>query len=554
MRYAHLGEESAGIESKARAMGFVIADGVEGFGLLLALSPIVVLKLVQSLRSAWQYRYDDSIAFRVDSFLHQRSRLPQLGTWQRKICDSLSLTDFLRMNNGEKSVLLMFFFVDLLYFTVAWRMRFVGSKRAISKCFGQVASFRLALSVLAIFRRSVFRDEILGVNYISVVKYHRIWGRMVLVYIVIHGVTMTVPHFVTDSFRDILVWSINHHPRTGFLALFITCFIALTSVGRMRRRMYRTFYTCHIAGMLSLITLVYLHTASYSFFPILALSLWVIDRLWRLIGRNEGLLTLEADSDACVWVSMDTAKQIPARLLAPGAFVHMLVPSVHGWKWHPYSIMWSEMDSNIHVLMSKPRSSRNSFASKTARALAIAPSDDTPFGIRVLLQGPYSWSLDFLYAYENIVLIAGGTGISPILALLREMHLTERNRASERQSAKLEVHWAARVRECPPELVERVITVASPVAALTIHSGCGLDSSVSETVARAIDRCPPESFARSVTVSDRRMDCDKVIQQAYSGPTMAVLAYGTTGLLDDVHDACSMTPFPNHFYRGESEL
>lgn len=111
----------------------------------------------------------------------------------------------------------------------------------------------------------------LGMPFDHVVVYHRVIGRVAVLLVIIHGI------YYIDM-RNSASFAYD----TGMGALGCGLFIYLTSLNWVRRNLFNVFYWSHYI-FVAFLALAYVHVASTKPFIVVAVVLYVIDKVLRCV-------------------------------------------------------------------------------------------------------------------------------------------------------------------------------------------------------------------------------------------------------------------------------
>ncbi|CAE8653332.1 unnamed protein product [Polarella glacialis] len=189
-----------------------------------------------------------------------------------------------------------------------------------------------------------------------------------------------------------------------------------------RRRNYELFRYSHYMSVI-LVPAILWHATNAWYFVLPGVLLWTVDRVVRLCGACEGVQVQEMV--AFTW---------------PGQarFVVVNFPQISLNEWHPFSLSSSPLDSTatIHV----KDMGEESFSGRLHK-LALAASN-LPHGVVMNVQGPYGSRVN-LHESQEVVLVAGGIGITPMVSALR-CAVQQGLRAKHSKLRRLRLVWVAR--------------------------------------------------------------------------------------------------------------
>ena len=177
------------------------------------------------------------------------------------------------------------------------------------------------------------------------------------------------------------------------------------------RRVWEIFYFIHIYGSLVLIVGLMYHADQGWYFMLPGLVLQFYERLWRLwktSKHNTHILSLQPVSADIVKLRINIPNQHPKTTL--GAYYFINIPSVAPMEWHPFSVC-NALNSTYTEFYIK---SIGDFSSKLFNfALNLNQQQMSLQDIDICCEGPFGLDIDY-HAYNRLVLVAGGIGITPL--------------------------------------------------------------------------------------------------------------------------------------------
>ena len=213
------------------------------------------------------------------------------------------------------------------------------------------------------------------------------------------------------------------------------------------------FFTLHLIFAVLGIVSIYQHLKVQGISPLedwysyvwAACAFWVFDRLARVVRilainfsfstrglkgarttRLEARILRGSDSEGGEVVHMrvyPTGAAITSLLsLRAGQHAFISCPSIEPFTMHPFSFVSAShvnAHGGKHFALDFYAQVRRGFTARLARNVA-ASGDAGVFTCRALVEAPYGQPLDQLGSYENVVLVAGGIGITHCLSALLE--------------------------------------------------------------------------------------------------------------------------------------
>jgi predicted ferric reductase len=301
---------------------------------------------------------------------------------------------------------------------------------AAGRMTGLVGAY-LLLVVLVLIARIPWLDRALGHD--RLVALHRTVAPWPLVLLVLHAVLLSLGYAATTSAGGLAeFWSlVTQTPNVlaATVALVLMLLAGFTSYRIARRRMkYETWWAVHLYTYLA-IALGFAHqlTAGASFIghPLSRafwIALWglsvgtvVVYRfglpLWRTL--RHGLRVVAVHEEAPGVVSVVVAGRALDRLpLRGGQFLQWrFLRRGQWWQAHPYSLSAMPRSGMLRVTVKD--------LGDHSRGLAAMP-----VGTRVAIEGPYGVLTDEVRASDKVLLVGGGVGVTPLLALLEDLPTT----------------------------------------------------------------------------------------------------------------------------------
>uniref|UniRef100_A0A0D9XBR3 ferric-chelate reductase (NADH) n=1 Tax=Leersia perrieri TaxID=77586 RepID=A0A0D9XBR3_9ORYZ len=251
---------------------------------------------------------------------------------------------------------------------------------------------------------------LIGLTSDSSIKYHIWLGHIVMVLFTAHGVGYFVYWASTNQLVKLIKWSKTHIANVpGELALLAGFALWATTLPRIRRRKFELFYYTHQL-YIAFVFFYALHVGMSTICQILpGVYLFMVDRYLRFLQSRTKVQLVSARLLPSEGIELNFSKRLRYN---PLSTIFINVPSVSGLQWHPFTI---SSNSNLEpqtlsVIIKK----EGSWTQKLYRMLS---SNDA---LNVSVEGPYSpISANFL-SYKSLVMISGGSGITPFISIIRE--------------------------------------------------------------------------------------------------------------------------------------
>ncbi|KAG9120590.1 hypothetical protein FRC07_003863 [Ceratobasidium sp. 392] len=254
----------------------------------------------------------------------------------------------------------------------------------------------------------------------------------------------------------------------GFVATVVICLMVGFAALPFRRWSYEIFLVLHVLFAAFTIAGCYYHMVfrfkwryGYLNWIYIAIGIWLADRslryIWVWLNGLQGSVGRTSDS-AIAELVLNSAQNIIKLTVFPRLEPHLAKPGAHyyayfptlqsrrSWENHPFSVaMWtlSEPQANSSIASDQGSTSKGSDVEKGAGArgpvrpsvtMLIKPhsgathtlldhllANNGVSEVPVSLEGPYGEPYP-LHLYENVVLIAGGIGVTPAIAYARDLN------------------------------------------------------------------------------------------------------------------------------------
>ncbi|KAM7476447.1 hypothetical protein LguiB_023690 [Lonicera macranthoides] len=151
----------------------------------------------------------------------------------------------------------------------------------------------------------------------------------------------------------------------------------------------------------------------FTFHGFLYLTYWSVTRRF-----SQSVRLISARILPCKTVELNFAKN-PGLSYAPTSIMFINVPSISKLQWHPFTINSS---SNLEPeILSVIIKCEGSWTNKLCQMLALSPSIDH---LDVSVEGPYGPTSTHFLRHELLVMVSGGSGISPFISIIRDLMFT----------------------------------------------------------------------------------------------------------------------------------
>ncbi|KAJ6814235.1 ferric reduction oxidase 8, mitochondrial [Iris pallida] len=310
--------------------------------------------------------------------------------------------------------------------------------------FGSLSEACLALLLLPVLRgMSLFNKYMFGVQFEASVRYHVWIGNGIMLFTLLHSATiMSVWGEKSSLWVEITRWqSTGRVYLAGAIALLTLCVIWLSSLPPVRRTKFHLFYLTHHLYLVFLFFFL-MHAGAGHFYSVFAgVLLFALDKILRIAQSSRSTSVLSVRVLACKAIELTLPKH-PSMQYAPTSTIFVKIPSISRLQWHPFSITSSSnMDDDRLSVMIKCQGPWTSSLYEKIQSIQVPGSESTK-SLIAAMEGPYGPATFDYQRYGSLLLVAGGSGITPFLSILQDV--ASRNRDTNTCPTRIELVYAVK--------------------------------------------------------------------------------------------------------------
>ena len=291
--------------------------------------------------------------------------------------------------------------------------------------FGLIGLFCLAFLFLPIARGSVLL-RLVDIPFEHATKYHVWLGHLTMFLFTLHGLFYVIAWAMDGRLlQEILEWKeIGVANLAGVISLIAGLLMWVTSLSPVRKQYFELFFYTHQLYVVFVVFLA-LHVGDFIFSMAAGgIFLFMLDRFLRFCQSRRTVDIISATYLPCGTLELVLSKPGNLRYNAL-SFIFLQVKELSWLQWHPFSVSSSPLDGKYHLSIlikvlgewtEKLRGNISNFC-KEEQELPFQPHSK----ITASVEGPYGHESPYHLMYENLVLVAGGIGISPFLAILSDI-------------------------------------------------------------------------------------------------------------------------------------
>ncbi|KAG2675541.1 hypothetical protein I3843_12G009600 [Carya illinoinensis] len=296
--------------------------------------------------------------------------------------------------------------------------------------FGSIGLYCIAFLFLPIARGSVLL-RLIDIPFEHATRYHVWLGHLTMLLFTLHGLFYVIAWTIEGQLiQEILEWKdIGVANLAGVISLLAGLMMWVTSLHPVRKNKFELFFYTHQLYIVFVIFLA-LHVGDF-IFSISAggIFLFILDRFLRFCQSRKTVDIISAKCLPCGTVELVLSKPASLRYNAL-SFIFLQVRELSWLQWHPFSVSSSPLDGKYHlsilikVLGEWTAKLKGNILNSSDAELQKEEDEDDLLPQTLMtasVEGPYGHEVPYHLMYENLILVAGGIGISPFLAVLSDI-------------------------------------------------------------------------------------------------------------------------------------
>ncbi|XP_059648341.1 ferric reduction oxidase 6-like isoform X2 [Cornus florida] len=299
--------------------------------------------------------------------------------------------------------------------------------RMTALIFGLTALTCLAFLFIPISRGSILL-RLINIPFEHATRYHIWLGNFTMFILTLHGGTYMAEFIMRgELLTEILEWKSDRGANfAGVICYIFALLMWVTSLPPVRRRYFELFLYTHQLYILFFIFMA-LHIGDTYFSRAAAgIFLFMLDRFLRFCQSRRTVKITSATSFPCGTVQLVLSK--PGNLQYNAlSFIFLRIRELSRLQWHPFSVSSSPLDGKNHLslLIKSVGDWTGKLRGSTMNMSGEEQQIELPFQphseITASVEGPYGHESPYYLMYENLILVAGGSGISAFLAILSDI-------------------------------------------------------------------------------------------------------------------------------------
>lgn len=280
---------------------------------------------------------------------------------------------------------------------------------------GLVGNIGLAFLFFPVTRGSSVLP-LFGLTSEGSVKYHIWLGHIVMTLFTAHGLCYIVYWAATNQISEMIKWDkIGISNVAGELALLAGLAMWATTFPRIRRKLFELFFYTHYLYILFMLFFVLHVGISYACIMLPGFYLFMIDRYIRFLQSRQSVRLVSARILPCEVVELNFSKN-PGLRYTPTSIAFINLPIISRLQWHPFTI-----SSNANLEPQKLSVVIKGDGSWSQKLYNMLSSPSSTERLHASFEGPYGPVSTHFLRHDKLVMVSGGSGITPFISIIREL-------------------------------------------------------------------------------------------------------------------------------------
>ncbi|XP_024966678.1 ferric reduction oxidase 7, chloroplastic-like [Cynara cardunculus var. scolymus] len=291
--------------------------------------------------------------------------------------------------------------------------------------FGYIGLICMAFLFLPVARGSVLL-RLIDIPFEHATRYHVWLGHLTMMLFTLHGLFYVIAWAIEGRLiQELTAWKkVGIANLPGVISLVAGLLMWVTSLPPVRRINFELFFYTHQLYVVFVVFLA-MHVGDFVFSIAAAgIFLFMLDRFLRFFQSRKTVDILSAKCLPSGTVELVISKPQGLQYNALG-WVFVQIRELSWLQWHPFSVSSSPLDGSNHLaILIKVL---GDWTEKLRGHISSVPEGETDrllqsnFTLKASVEGPYGHESPYHLTYENLILVAGGIGISPFLAILSDI-------------------------------------------------------------------------------------------------------------------------------------
>ncbi|KAF3440642.1 hypothetical protein FNV43_RR18926 [Rhamnella rubrinervis] len=293
--------------------------------------------------------------------------------------------------------------------------------------FASIGIFCLGFLFLPVARGSLLL-RLIDIPFEHAIRYHVWLGHLTMLLFTLHGLFYVIAWTIEGNLlHEIMEWKDDGIAKfAGVISILAGLMMWVTSLSPVRKLKFELFFYTHQLYIVFVVFLA-LHVGDSIFCTAAGgIFLFMLDRFLRFCQSRRIVKIISAKCLPCGTVQLLLSK--PSNLQYNALSIVFLQIRELSWlQCHPFSVSSSPLDGQHHlsVLIKVIGQWTANLRGNIINISERESQKESPFRpyteLTASIEGPYGHEFPYHLMYENLILVAGGVGLSPFLAILRDI-------------------------------------------------------------------------------------------------------------------------------------
>lgn len=280
---------------------------------------------------------------------------------------------------------------------------------------GLVGNICLALLFFPVTRGSTVLP-IFGLTSEGCIKYHIWLGHVLMTLFTAHGVCYIIYWASTHQISQMLKWDkVGVSNVAGEISLFAGLVLWVATIPYIRRKSFELFFYTHYLYIIFIIFFIFHVGISFACIMLPGFYLFMVDRYLRFLQSRREVRLVSSRVLPCETVELNFSKGL-GLTYNPTSVMFINVPSISKLQWHPFTIT-----SNSKLEPEKLSVVIKCEGSWTKKLYQLLSNPSPIDRLAISVEGPYGPASTNYLRYDTLVMVSGGSGITPFISIIREL-------------------------------------------------------------------------------------------------------------------------------------
>ncbi|XP_058743967.1 ferric reduction oxidase 2-like [Vicia villosa] len=248
------------------------------------------------------------------------------------------------------------------------------------------------------------------------IKYHIWLGHVLMTIFTAHGVCYIIYWVATNQISQMLKWDkVGVSNLAGEISLLAGLFLWVATIPKIRRKFFELFFYTHNLYIIFIIFFIFHVGISFSYIMLPGFYLFMVDRYLRFLQSRREVRLVSSRVLPCEAVELNFSKDHELSY-NPTSVMFINVPSISKLQWHPFTIT-----SNSNLEQDKLSVVIKSEGTWTQKLYQLLSNPSPIDRLQISVEGPYGPASTNYLSHDTLVMISGGSGITPFISIIREL-------------------------------------------------------------------------------------------------------------------------------------